>query len=178
MVAEAAGGADDDVATAGERLGFAAGVHAADAGEDAAAGLLVEPGEFGVDLDGELAGGGDHQRERQAGAAEALFVAEERGGECEAVGDGLAGAGLGGDEQIRARGRAEHGLLDGGQRVVAARVEGRAQCGTDRFWQGGSGLELDRNVRLAPAGPKPNAVPQRAGLPTSRLSRARSDAPR
>ena len=77
MVAQAAGGAGDDVAAGGERALLPPWVHAADAGDDAAAGRLVEPGEFRVDLDGEFARGRDDQDERGGGRGEDIGVAED-----------------------------------------------------------------------------------------------------
>ena len=85
---------------------LAARIHAADAGRDPRAGRTVEPGELALDLQGELAGRRDDEGQRLAGALEALRVAEQGRGDGEAVGDGLAGAGLGRDEQVAVGGSA------------------------------------------------------------------------
>ena len=55
-----------------------------------------------MDLQRQLAGRRDDQRQRLAGGLEALGVAEQGRGHGEAEGDGLAGAGLRGDEQVAA----------------------------------------------------------------------------
>ncbi len=128
MVLQAAGGADDDVAAGGEQALLAPGVHAADAGDDAAAGLFVEPGEFGVDLQGQLARGGDDQDQGQDGVGETLGVAQNGGGEGEAKGHCFARAGLRGDQKVAVQGfRCEHGELDFGGVVIAARGQGASE---------------------------------------------------
>ena len=69
-----------------------------------------------VDLHGELARGGEHEGARALGGVERGLLTEEGGGEREAEGDGLARAGLGGDEQVAAQHRGvEHRGLDGGR---------------------------------------------------------------
>ena len=50
MVLQPARRADDDMRAARERAGLAAGVHAADAGHDPAAGIAIEPGQFAMHL--------------------------------------------------------------------------------------------------------------------------------
>ena len=59
-----AGRADDDVRAVIERATLAGGVHAADAGRDARAGVAVEPHQLAADLKREFAGRGDDERER------------------------------------------------------------------------------------------------------------------
>ena len=121
MVAQAARRADDDVAAIGQRPLLAAHVHAADAGGDAGARRAIEPDQLALDLQGQLAGRRDDQRQGLAGGIEALGLAEQGRGQGEAVGDGLAGAGLRGDEQVAlARLRLQHGRLDGGRLEIAA----------------------------------------------------------
>ena len=64
---------------------LAPGIHAANAGDNAAAGMLVEPGEFGMDLNGELAGWGDDQHQREDGRGQAFGIAQNGGGQGKAV---------------------------------------------------------------------------------------------
>ena len=52
-------------------------IHAADAGDDARTGILIEPGEFALHLQGQLAGRRDDQRQRRAGTLEPLGIAEQ-----------------------------------------------------------------------------------------------------
>ena len=128
MVAQAAGGADDDVHALVEGAALHHRVHAADAGGDAAAGLGVEPGQFGLHLQREFASGGDDQGQGCAGLGQPLgALGHEIGGHGQAIGHGLAGAGLGRDQQVTARGRLQHGGLDRGGGEIFARGEGRLQ---------------------------------------------------
>ena len=90
----------------------------------------IEPGQLALHLHGQLAGGRDHEGERRRGPVEALGVAEQGGRDREAEGDGLAGAGLRGDQQVASRRLGhQHGGLDGGRfKVVAGKersVKGR-----------------------------------------------------
>ena len=120
VVAQASRRAHDDVAAVFERARLAAHVHAADASCDARAGGGVEPDQFALDLHGEFARGRDHKRQRRAGRPEPLFAGQQRGGERKPVGDGLARAGLGRDEQIAPVGLfLKHGLLHRGEVRVA-----------------------------------------------------------
>ena len=124
MVAQAARRADDDMGALGESPALAARVHAADAGDDARSGLGIEPFELALDLKREFARRGDDEGQRRAGRIEPLGIAEERFGEGEAIGDGLAGTGLGRDEEVAALGRRlDHGTLDGGRVFVVAGLE-------------------------------------------------------
>ena len=128
MVAQAAGGADDDVHALVEGTALHHRVHAADAGGDAAAGLGVEPGQLGLHLKGEFAGGGDDQGQGRAGLGQPFgALGHEVGGHGQAIGDGLARAGLGGDQQVTLRRLLQHGGLDRGGGEVFARGEGRLQ---------------------------------------------------
>jgi hypothetical protein len=77
-------------------------VHAADAGDDAGAGLGVEPFELAADLERELAGRGDDQGERLARESRRAVAFEQLRRHGEAEGDGLARAGLGRDDQVAA----------------------------------------------------------------------------
>ena len=75
----------------------------ADAGDDAAAGLGVEPSQLGLHLQRQLTRGCHHQRQRIAGIGQAVGIAHQGMGHGEAIGDGLAGAGLGGNQQVAPR---------------------------------------------------------------------------
>ena len=78
VVAEPAGRADDDVAAGLQRAAFALSVHAADAGEDARAGLGIEPAQLAMHLHGKLARRRDHQGFRIAGPVKSLLGAQQR----------------------------------------------------------------------------------------------------
>ena len=112
MVAQPAGRADDDMGARGELALLAARIHAADAGDDPRIGILIEPGELAMHLQGEFAGRRDDQRQRRGGALEPLGVVEQIRGDGEPVGDGLAGTGLRRDQQIATGGGVrQHGGL-------------------------------------------------------------------
>ena len=100
VIAEAAGGTDDDVDAALEVVAFGARIHAADTRRHACAGLGVEPRQLAMNLLGELARRADDQCARRAGLFETLRFTEEARGECEAECDGLARASLRGHEQV------------------------------------------------------------------------------
>ena len=81
------------------------------------------------DLKREFARRGDHQCERQAGGGERA-VGQQLVGHGEAEGDGLARAGLGGDEQVAALGIVlRDGGLDGGEIGIAARGQRLGEAG-------------------------------------------------
>ena len=103
MIAKTPGRSDDDVSAVRAGRGLRAHVHAADAGRRRERRPGVEPGQLAMHLQRELAGRGDDERQRLCSAAEVLGVAEQGGSERQAEGDGLAGARLGGDEQVAPR---------------------------------------------------------------------------
>jgi hypothetical protein len=120
MVRQAAGRADNDVGTAGEGLALVAHVHAADAGGEARTGRAVKPGQLAGDLHGQFARRRDDQGQRYLGAGQAVFLAQQVASHGEAEGNGLAGAGLGGDEQVApGERRLDHGRLDLGEGFIA-----------------------------------------------------------
>ncbi len=86
--------------------------------------------ELAVDLERELAGRCHDERARRAGWADPVGVPEQPRSEREPERDGLAGAGLGRDEQV-ALGRAfgEHRGLDGCRIDVLAGGKGSRQGG-------------------------------------------------
>jgi len=94
MVLQPAWCADDDMATGGKGAGFAPGIHAADAGNDAAAGEFVEPAQLGMHLQGQLARGGDDQDQRMQGGGQSLVIAQDGRGDGQTECHGLARAGL------------------------------------------------------------------------------------
>ncbi len=127
MIAKAPRRADDDVGAEAELACLCAGIHAADAGDDACTRLRIEPGQLALNLHGKLAGGRDDQRQRLSRGLEALVLAEHGGSHGQAEGYRLAGSGLGGDQHVAARGlRFEHGALHGGGHGVISR--GQRTC--------------------------------------------------
>lgn len=124
MVAQAPGCSHDDVSSGSERPLFAAHIRAADAGDDPGADAFIEPFQLALDLEGELARRRDDERERFGGGIEPFAIAEKCRGERETIGDGLARAGLRGDQQIAVFGLGcEDCGLDRGEGVIAARLE-------------------------------------------------------
>ena len=138
MVAQPAGGADDDRRTRLQDLALGRGVHAAHAGGDPCAGVPVKPLELAADLQGKLAGGGDDEREGRLGEAEFSMIVKQLACHGEAKGNRLARTGLGRDDEIAAcRLGAQDFGLDRGRLGIAAGGEG---C----FNGGGQGGEGDR----------------------------------
>ena len=132
VIAQAARRAHDDMAAGGQHPLLGPAVHAADAGGDAGAGRAVQPGQLALHLHRQLARRGDQQGERGAGLAEPLLAAEQRRGQGQAVGDGLAGPGLGGHQQVAAlRLRHQDGGLHGGRLRVLAGVQGTVEGRVD-----------------------------------------------
>ena len=128
MVAQAAGRSHDDVRALAQRAALLRGVHAADAGGDAGAGLAVEPDQLAADLERELAGRGDDQSERLADIGHLAIGLDQLRRHGEAEGDGLAGAGLRRDDEVAPFSfRLQHGGLDGGGRGIAAGGKGFAE---------------------------------------------------
>ena len=133
MVAQTARRADDDMGALVQRLALLRGVHAADAGGDARAGLAIEPDQLAADLQRQFAGRRDDEGERRAGAIGAAILAQQLGRHGEAEGDGLARSGLRRDQQIAAFGIGfEHGGLHGRGRGIATGgqrfAEKRREC--------------------------------------------------
>ncbi|GCC45605.1 hypothetical protein chiPu_0029900, partial [Chiloscyllium punctatum] len=133
MVAQPAGRPDHDVGALSQLALLAARIHAADAGHDAAIGMFVKPGELALDLQGELARRRHDQRQWRAGRLEPLGVAEQIPCHGQSIGNGLARAGLGRNQEVAADGVVgQHGELDGGRLFVVALSQGageRRTCG-------------------------------------------------
>ena len=121
MIAQPAGRADHDVRARGKLALLAARIHAADAGNDARIGILIEPGEFAMHLQGEFARRRDDQGQRRGGPLEPLGAAEQILGDRQPIGDGLAGAGLRRNQKVAAGGVVrQHGGLDRRRPIVVA----------------------------------------------------------
>ncbi|GAD55998.1 hypothetical protein MBELCI_2050 [Limimaricola cinnabarinus LL-001] len=124
VIGEAAGRGDDEMRAPVERAALVADFHAADGGGELGAGAAIEPFQLAHHLARQFAGRRDGQRQRGGGAAELAVIVEDGRADGEAEAHGLAGAGLRRDQQVALGklGRGD-GLLHGGERVVAARVE-------------------------------------------------------
>ena len=110
----------------------------------------------------EFAGRRDDQGERRAGGGEARRAAEQRDGEGEAVGDGLAGPGLGGHQQVAPLGAGlQDGLLDRRRLGVAALGEGAFEGGIGRRERHGDAIRR----RLRPP-PRPDRERSEVGKDT------------
>ncbi len=129
MVAQAAGGADDDMGAALQRPALGAIVHAADAGGDARARLFVKPAQLARHLQGQLARGRDGQRQRLLCVGQGV-ARKDVAGHGQAEGHGLARAGLGRDQHVATPrlGRARRYLPRG----LAGRAVGRPRRGHGR----------------------------------------------
>jgi hypothetical protein len=82
--------ADHDVSARGKLALFAARIHAADAGNHARIGMLIEPGEFALDLQGEFARWRDDQGKRCGGSLEPLGTPQKILCNRQPIGDGFA----------------------------------------------------------------------------------------
>ncbi|MNL62462.1 hypothetical protein D3C87_1864850 [compost metagenome] len=83
-----------------ERAPFAAHVHAANTGSNGCAGEFIEPFQFALDLQGEFPGRSDGERQRRACLAEPVLAIQQRRGERQAEGNGLARTGLRRNQRI------------------------------------------------------------------------------
>ena len=127
MVAQSSGGPDDDRRPRAQRTAFLARIHPADAGGDAQSRTGIEPAKLAADLQRQFARRGDDQHQRAFGQRRAADRIEQFGRQRETEGDGLAAAGLGGNDQIATcRFGFGNGLLDRGKRVVATSAKGLA----------------------------------------------------
>ena len=104
MVAEPAGRADHDVGARGELALLAARIHAADAGNHARVGILIEPGEFAMHLKRQFARRRDDQRQGRGGPLEPLGTVKQVVRKRQAIGDRFAGTGLRRNQQVAAGG--------------------------------------------------------------------------
>ncbi len=129
VVAQAARGADDDVGAEAELARLGTRVHAADAGDDAGAGILVQPLELTLDLHRQLARRRDDEGERGGRRRQALLGAEQHRGNAEAEGHRLAGAGLSRDEEIAP---GPFGFEDGGLHGRCGGVAARGKSAPER----------------------------------------------
>ena len=125
MVAQPPRRSDDDMRTVGKLALFPARVHAADAGDDARAGVLIEPREFALHLQRKLPRRRDDQCQRLGISFEAISAAEKIRRNREPKRNGLARAGLRRDQQIAAGGGiGQHRRLHGRRLGVAALGQG------------------------------------------------------
>ena len=77
MIAQPSRRADHDVGAARQLAALAARIHAADAGDHARAGVVIEPGQLALHLQRQFAGRRDDQRQRRAGRAEGLGAVQQ-----------------------------------------------------------------------------------------------------
>ena len=121
MVAQPPRRADDDLRALLEGAPFGALVHAADAGGDARAGIVVEPLQFSRDLQRQFARRRDDEAERRLCLRHHFAGAHQVRAHGEAESHGLAGACLGGDQNVTVFGvGAQHGGLNRGRGLVMA----------------------------------------------------------
>ena len=130
MIAQPARRADHDMGALRQLAALAARVHAADAGDDARARIVVQPAQFALHLQRQFARGRDDQRQRIARRAHRLRAVQQGVGQRQAEGDGLARAGLGGNQQVAPlRLLGHHRHLHGGGVFVIALGKGAGQGG-------------------------------------------------
>ena len=135
MIAQASGGADDEMRAGLQQPRLAPRVHAADADDDAAARLGVEPFKLALNLEGQFARGRDDEAERRGGARQDVRLVHQVRRHRHAVGDGLARTRARRDEKVAARGLPGHRRLHRRQLGVAALGHGvgerRANTGSE-----------------------------------------------
>ena len=90
VVGQASRCADDDVGSGGQGALLAANVHAADAGEDAPAGLAQQPRQLALDLQRQFARGRHDQGQGMLGPPKSRLLAEQGFHQAEAIGHGFA----------------------------------------------------------------------------------------
>ncbi len=130
MIAQAARRADHDMGAGGQFAALAARVHAADTGDDARAGITVEPGEFALHLKRQLARRRDYQGQRRTRRSHRVGAVQQCIGDGQAVGDGLARPGLCRHQKVAAFGILfEHGGLHRGGQVIFAFGKGAGEGG-------------------------------------------------
>ena len=130
MIAQPPRRAHDDMDAGLQGAALALRVHAADAGRDARAGVAIEPGQLAFDLQRQFARRRDDERERCAGRRQGRRVAEQRLRHRDAIGDGLARAGLGRNQKIPAPGlRGGDGGLNRRRLQIAAFLESEGEGG-------------------------------------------------
>ena len=100
MVAQTAGGADNNVGPVAEQTLLAPRIHAADARDDDRASLAIEPGQFAADLNSQFTGRSNGQAQGRARLAHPLSIAQQGRGGGEAEGNGLTRTGLGRNKKI------------------------------------------------------------------------------
>ncbi len=109
-----------------------------------------QPLQFAADLQGEFAGGGDHQGQRRLCASEVRRLAQQAARQGEAEGDGLAGTGLGGDQQVAAVRLGQHGGLHRRRFEIAVLFERAGQRGMGRGKRHSKSLDRQQNAADAP----------------------------
>ena len=120
MVAQAPRGADDDGRSATQVAPFLARIHPADTGCDAQACTCKKPPKFTADLQRQFARWSDDEHEGGLAQWRAAEVAQQLVGKCQTEGNRLPAAGLSGNDQVATmRFGFGHGLLNGGERLVA-----------------------------------------------------------
>ena len=132
MVAQAAGGADDDMRAPLQRAALVAIVHAAHAGRDLHAGLAIEPRQLACDLQRQFTGGGDGQRQRLGRGGQHFCPVQHFGRHRDAECHRLARSGLRRNQQV-APGEffAQHSLLNRRQAFIALGRQRLGQCRGD-----------------------------------------------
>ena len=121
MVAQPSRRADHDMSAGGKLALLAARIHAADAGNHPRIGILIEPCEFALHLQGQFARRRDDQGKRCRSPGEPLGMPKNILGRRQPIGDGFAGAGLRRNQKVAVKCcRRKHGGLDRGQLIVIA----------------------------------------------------------
>ena len=100
VVAQASRRADHEVGAQAQVALLAARIHAADAGHNDPAGGAVEPAELARDLQRQFPRRRDGQHQRGGGRTEALGLTQDGWCNGQAIGDRLAGSGLGRNQQV------------------------------------------------------------------------------
>jgi hypothetical protein len=132
VVEQAAGRGDDDVHALAQRVDLRPRADAAEDQQGALAQVAAEVLERLAHLGSEFSGRHQHQQARGARTARVRLLLGEALQQWQREGRGLAGAGLGGREQVASVVHGRNGaLLDGGRRDVAQFLDGAQQVGRE-----------------------------------------------
>ena len=156
MITQAPRGSYNDVGAIGEAPALALWVHAADAGEDTRAGIMVEPFQLALHLHGQFTSRGHDEGHGRGFLREAFGLAQKGCGDGQAIGHGFAGPGLGRNHEIAAFSLGfEDSKLNRGRVFVFALGEGAREWGRGLgkgqfrgyFSNGVEGMQTGRRVR-------------------------------
>ena len=152
VIAQTAGRANNDMRALVQLTRFRTGVHAADAGDDARAGVCIKPRQFALDLQSQFTRRRDDQRQRRSPTLETFKRSQQGRRHGQSKRDCLARAGLRRHQQIAVGGvGVQHRHLHGGRNGIVARGKRTCERGMcRRECHGTWGLCQQRRHGLSP----------------------------